>query len=92
MNGAGVLSEDHSIPLLESEPDQSVSQNSKRSQSSSRSQLRPLQMPLLAKASFAGVARHTLGIILLLTTVVLWTASSFLASVSLLLEMGRPSC
>jgi len=29
--------------------------------------------------------RHTLGIVLLLITVVLWTASNFLASVSLLL-------
>lgn len=29
-----------------------------------------------------GIARHTLGIGLLLITVVLWTASSFLASVS----------
>ncbi|KAL8658151.1 MAG: hypothetical protein Q9226_001234 [Calogaya cf. arnoldii] len=32
------------------------------------------------KSHFAGVGRHTLGIILLLTTVFLWTASSFLAS------------
>ena len=81
MNGAGALSEDHSIPLLESESDRSASQNGRRSQSSQR---RPFKGPLLAKASFAGVARHTLGIILLLTTVVLWTASNFLASVSFL--------
>jgi hypothetical protein len=31
---------------------------------------------------FGGMARKTLGILLLLVTVVLWTASSFLASVS----------
>ena len=35
------------------------------------------------KNPFNRVARHTLGIILLLVTVVLWTASNFLASVSL---------
>ena len=39
----------------------------------------PLPMP---RSHFAGVGRHTLGIILLLTTVFLWTASNFLASVS----------
>ncbi|KAL8760216.1 MAG: hypothetical protein Q9199_000239 [Rusavskia elegans] len=32
------------------------------------------------RSHFAGVGRHTLGIILLLITVFLWTASSFLAS------------
>ncbi|KAI4279294.1 MAG: hypothetical protein LQ337_000325 [Flavoplaca oasis] len=36
-----------------------------------------LPMP---RSHFAGVGRHTLGIILLLTTVFLWTASNFLAS------------
>lgn len=35
------------------------------------------------RSHFAGVGRHTLGIILLLITVFLWTASSFLASVSI---------
>ncbi|KAL8683770.1 MAG: hypothetical protein Q9186_000256 [Xanthomendoza sp. 1 TL-2023] len=32
------------------------------------------------RTHFAGLGRHTLGILLLLTTVVLWTASQFLAS------------
>ena len=42
-------------------------------------------IPLLSNRkmfSLGGIARHTLGIGLLLITVVLWTASSFLASVS----------
>lgn len=37
---------------------------------------------LRAKFGLMGVARRTLGIILLLVTVFLWTASNFLASVS----------
>ena len=36
-----------------------------------------------SKKAFLGVWRHTIGIILVLVTVVLWTASNFLASVGL---------
>ncbi|KAI9820970.1 MAG: hypothetical protein M1832_003442 [Thelocarpon impressellum] len=36
--------------------------------------------PMVSRSSFGGLARRTLGIILLLLTVFLWTASSFLAS------------
>ena len=38
----------------------------------------------IAKAPMKKLARHTVGIILLLVTVVLWTASNFLASVCVL--------
>lgn len=49
---------------------------------------------LRAKFGLMGVARRTLGIILLLVTVFLWTASNFLASVSLMNpSVGlRPEC
>lgn len=40
------------------------------------------------KKIIGGVARRTLGIILLLTTVFLWTVSNFLASVSRLIPGG----
>lgn len=87
MNSAGALSEDYSIPLLESESDRSVSQSGRTSYSALRPQSRLSKVALLAKPPFAGVARHTLGIILLLATVILWTASNFLASVSCVLEL-----
>ena len=88
MNSAGRLPEDHSIPLLESESDPGVSHNVRRSHSSSTLHPGAFKVPLLVKPSFAGVARHTLGILLLLATVVLWTASNFLASVSFLEMKG----
>ncbi|KAL8675018.1 MAG: hypothetical protein Q9168_000613 [Polycauliona sp. 1 TL-2023] len=37
-------------------------------------------LPPPPRSHFAGIGRHTLGILLLLTTVFLWTASNFLAS------------
>lgn len=86
MNSAGALSEDHSIPLLESGSDLSVSQSGRTSYSALRPQSRLSKVALRAKPSFVGVARHTLGIILLLATVILWTASSFLASVGCVFE------
>src|SRR5690349_9209329 len=45
---------------------------------------------LRARMGLMGVARRTLGIILLLVTVFLWTASNFLASVSLSHMPCRP--
>lgn len=48
---------------------------------SQRSRNRSDQRPPLHQNSLRGVWRHTIGIILLLATVVLWTASNFLASV-----------
>lgn len=40
------------------------------------------------KGLLDGVARHTLGLILLLCVVFLWTLSNFLGSVCLVLHMG----
>lgn len=52
-----------------------------KSANSSRSQLRALKGDSSSQVSTTKFARHTLGILLLLVTVVLWTASNFLASV-----------
>ncbi|KAL8739153.1 MAG: hypothetical protein Q9181_000182 [Wetmoreana brouardii] len=65
-----VASSGSSSSTLHENPESGTS-GSKRSQSSSST----------SRARLAGgLARHTIGIILLLTTVFLWTASSFLAS------------
>jgi len=54
----------------------------RKSMDSSRSQ-RPSEQRLAdGKKGLQGVWRHTIGITLLLATVILWTASNFLASVS----------
>lgn len=52
-----------------------------RSTSSSRSENALTRSGILVKPSLLGLARRTLGIVLLLVTVFLWTASQFLASV-----------
>jgi hypothetical protein len=57
-----------------------VTRNPRRSLSSARSNKRA--RGFRAGVGLEGVARRTLGIILLLVTVVLWTGSNFLASVS----------
>lgn len=43
----------------------------------------PMHASTVKIGRMAGVARHTLGLILLLLVVLLWTASNFLSSVSL---------
>ena len=52
------------------------SNESLRPQQGSLGEIKSTRIPI------AGLARHTLGIILILVTVVLWTVSNFLASVS----------
>ena len=47
-----------------------------------RFDMRATSLDYLSKKAFKGLARRTLGIVLLLITVFLWTASNFLASVS----------
>ncbi len=54
----------------------------RKSTDSSRSQILPEQRLPDGKKGLQGVWRHTIGIMLLLATVILWTASNFLASVS----------
>lgn len=51
------------------------------SANSSTSQIRAVKSDRSNQVSIPKFARHTLGILLLLVTVVLWTASNFLASV-----------
>ena len=51
---------------------------------SGKKQRRISRSSMLENAKAQGVARRTLGIVLLLVTVFLWTASNFLASVSIL--------
>ena len=42
----------------------------------------------LHQNSLRGIWRHTIGIVLLLATVILWTASNFLASVGVVKDTG----
>lgn len=52
--------------------------------------LSPVARGWRAKLGLGGVARRTLGILLLLTTVFMWTLSNFLASVSVHLCPTEP--
>ncbi len=61
--------------------DRSVDYHDRHSAASVRSVLKP--RGFRAGVGLGNIARRTLGIFLLLVTVVLWTSSNFLASVSL---------
>lgn len=65
-------------------PNQRIISEAGEASRESTESLRPLQSsqgsPKSASQPVKGLARHTLGIILLLVTVVLWTASNFLGS------------
>ena len=74
------------VPTLRSEHSQVV-RRSTDSSWSQRSRTGPDKMPAPEQNSLTGVWRHTIGIILLLATVILWTASNFLASVGV--TVGR---
>ena len=69
---------------LSSSPRSPTSPPARLSFSSRRSSQRGADhgLGISSKLLMGGMARKTLGILLLLVTVVLWTASSFLASVS----------
>lgn len=66
----------------------SRAEGSRLSTSSVRSARELAGITFIGKKTIGGVARRTLGIILLLTTVFLWTVSNFLASVSSLIPGG----
>ena len=71
------------VPTIRSEHSQ-VGRRSIDSSWSQRSRSGPDIRPPLQENPVRGVWRHTIGIVLLLATVVLWTASNFLASVGAL--------
>ena len=68
------------VPTLRSEHSQAV-RRSTDSSWSQRSRTGSDKTPPPQQNSLTGVWRHTIGIVLLLATVILWTASNFLASV-----------
>lgn len=81
MNGPvpPVPADDFILPTPKSQAE-TVAVN-RNSTDSSRSQERSEQTLTDEKTGLRGVWRHTIGITLLLATVILWTASNFLASV-----------
>lgn len=76
--------------VLDQDPDSRLSLQLSRTSFASLASLDPLKASkrggFRAGIGLHNMARRTLGIILLLTTVLLWTASNFLASVSCLLD------
>ena len=70
------------VALPDPESYQNYSTLLSRSNSMPTSERNGLTIDNMQRSSLGGIARHTLGIGLLLVTVILWTASSFLASVS----------
>ncbi|KIX08255.1 uncharacterized protein Z518_02911 [Rhinocladiella mackenziei CBS 650.93] len=66
-----------------SQPAEHIEMDASISRSSSRQRLlesQPRPRPAIQRGALAGVARHTLGLILLLCVVFLWTLSNFLGS------------
>ena len=75
-----LAAEDFSVPALES--DISLEHGPRASTTSTRSTRMAAHSMMKDMTTHGGIARRTFGIILLLTTVFLWTVSNFLASVS----------